>query len=78
MEVKKMSYEERIELLKDLFSSTNIILVGAYCSTSIITSNDIVFAKEEYNPYYFSREDFPDDNKEEPKLILIHTNICTG
>ena len=72
MEIKKLSYDEKVRILKDIFDSTNIVLTGAYGASSKITSENI-FLVEDRNVY-----DGWEDDKKSKGLISINTKICTG
>ncbi|MDD1442777.1 hypothetical protein MEO93_20925 [Dolichospermum sp. ST_sed3] len=72
MEVKELSYQEKVKILKDIFDSTNIVLTGAYGASSKINSTNI-FLVENRNVY-----ECYEDDKSTMGLISINTGICTG
>lgn len=85
MDIKKLNYEERLKLLKEIFDTTNIVLIGAYGATATVTSDDINFVLDEPSGVYdehggteYSRDDFSEDDNKAPKLIAIYTGISTG
>ena len=72
MNITQLTYEEKVQILKDIFDSTNIVLLEAYGASSKITSRSISIEadRDMYNPYQ--------DDKESEALIVIDTEICTG
>jgi hypothetical protein len=85
MEVKNLNYDEKLQILKDIFDSTNIVLIGAYNATSTVSSEDIYFVLDNPTGIYDKhggtescRADFYEDDKTAPKLIAILTGICSG
>ena len=85
MDIKKLNYEERLQILKEIFDTTNIVLTGSNGAAATVNSEDIHFVLDEPSGVYdkhggteYSRSDFYEDDKSAPKLIAIHTGICTG
>lgn len=72
MNINELSYKEKLEILKNIFDSTNIVLTGAYGSSSKISSKEI-FLVEDRTIY-----DAFEDDKKADGLISINTKICTG
>lgn len=72
LNVKDLSYEERVELLRDLFSCTNIVMTAAYGATERPDPDRVELEK--------NRDiwDTWDDDKKAKGLIVIDTLICTG
>lgn len=72
MNIKDLSYSEKVDILKQIFDTTNIVLFAAYGAYGKITGENIYIEKdrEGYNHLM--------DNKESDGLICINTDICTG
>lgn len=85
MNIKELTYQERLQLLKNIFDTTNIVLTGAYGAVETIIGKNISIVsnieekKDKNGGRPYCRNDFSGlDDINEPELIVIHTGICTG
>lgn len=74
MDIKTLNYKERLELLKELFDSTNILINASYGESDRVTSDRIIL-EEQKNRYDYDQWE---DDKTKEGLITINTSICTG
>ena len=66
--VKELSFEDKVNLLKDLVDDLDIVLTACYGATGYITSKDIDILSVKDEIY----------NEIKKETVVIHTGINTG
>jgi hypothetical protein len=66
--IATLTLEEKVELLKELIDSLDILVTASYGATGYISSEDINIANKDNNDYSIKAN----------QTVIISTNIMTG
>lgn len=82
MDIKGLNYKDRLEILKEIFDTTNIVLVGAYGASTTLVGRDVRFCLHETAGIFdknggteYCRADFWQDDKQAAELIIINVDM---